>query len=168
MIDIFCSVLFENLCFFPSIYRWITVPQLVNAFYVITKNEIGKEINHSHEWHDIQRLRLVIKLEKSKKPARKGNFLNRLQHNFNREEKVTQTTVIMSRYACSHCVTKGLVLVRFPRDFSGVDDSTINIYLLKLLAWMNLGYINWAQQTVKSLKAFKLFTVANLRYQLSW
>lgn len=67
MIDIFCSVLFENLYFFLSIYRWITVPQLVNAFYVITKNEIGKEINHSHEWHDIQRLRLVIKLEEGKK-----------------------------------------------------------------------------------------------------
>lgn len=28
--------------------RWITVPQLVNAFYVITKNEIGEyEISQS-------------------------------------------------------------------------------------------------------------------------
>ena len=30
--------------------RWITVPQLVNAFYVITKNEIG-ELNFSMQEH---------------------------------------------------------------------------------------------------------------------
>ena len=52
--------------------RWITVPQLVNAFYVITKNEIGMNIST----YRVAMLRLRSKNdvlpERGKTPTQKG------------------------------------------------------------------------------------------------